>query len=101
MFHIGRPRTKGINPACDKGRDFLRGEINCVDVSRIFLRRFKIVIRAIDDAFAVCGTVWMDGILLWWCEYFHVTAFSSLLRNATVVHGGEYDREPSPIQLTL
>src|SRR5213592_3784552 len=98
MFHIGRPRPIGIDPACDKGRDFLRGEINCVDVSRIVLRRFKFVIRAIDDAFAVRGPVWMDGILLWWCEHFYVTAISSHHRNAIVVLGDEDERDPGPIR---
>ena len=76
MFHIGRPRTVGVDSACDKRRDFLRGEIDRVYLRRILLRRLHVVIRAIDHAFAVRGPVWMDGILLRRREHFHAAATS-------------------------
>src|SRR5438477_4987427 len=53
MFHIRRPRTIGIDSACDKAHDFLGGEFDRVDVSGIFLRWYQIVVGAIDHPFAV------------------------------------------------
>src|SRR4029453_13055360 len=95
FFISGHHEPYVLNPAVIRGVIF-GSEIGCVDVRGIFLRRLQVVIRTVDDTFAVSRPVWMDRILLPRCKHFNVAAISSHNRNTVSVRGDEDERDLGP-----